>query len=265
MPISAAAVLPHPPLLLPELGRGGPAELGELRSACLHAVEATLAEADALLLVGDGPVGALAAPEAAGSFVPYGAPVEVSLPQPGRPARNGHGWPDLDRLARALAGTLPAAGLLAELPLSLAVAAWLLGESGLAVPRLAALAVPAALGAAGAAALGRTLALAADSAGRVGLLAMGDLSARRTPGAPAAFHPSAAAFDQQVGQAVREGAPGRLLDLDPALTATLRVAGLAPLQVLAGALEQAATVRGDVLYEGAPYGVGYLVAVLRPS
>jgi hypothetical protein len=263
MPISVAAVLPHPPLLLPELGRGDPAELGELRSACLRAVEAALAQADALLLVGGGPVGALAAPGAAGSFAPFGADVKVSLPD--TPARNGHGWPDLDRLARELPGNLSAAGPLAELPLSLAVAAWLLGASGHATPRLAALALPAALGGAEAAALGRALALAAEPAGRVCLLAMGDLSARRTPRAPAAFHPGAAGFDQQVGRAVRDGAPRRLLDLDPALAATLAVGGLAPLQVLAGALEQAAAVGGEVLYEGAPYGVGYLVAVLRPS
>jgi hypothetical protein len=262
MPISAAAVVPHPPLLIPELGRGDPAELGELRSACLRAVEVTLARADGLLLVGGGPVAALAAAGAAGSFTPFGGPVEVSLPD--APARNGNGWPDLDRLAQALPGALSAAPL-EELPLSLAVAAWLLEESGHQVPLLAALAVPASLACAEAVALGRLLARAADSGGRVGLLAMGDLSAGRTHMAPAAFHPGAAAFDRQVGQAVRDGAPGRLLDLDPALAAALEVAGLVPLQVLAGALERAAVVRGEVLYEDAPYGVGYLVAVLRPS
>lgn len=265
--IVAAAVVPHPPLLVAELGRDDSPALGELRSACRRAVEAIVEEADAVLLVGGGPEWALAAPGASASFAPYGAAVEVALPAPPVPAAAGRGgWLDLDRLAEALPNGLPAPDLLRELPLSLAVAAWLLVEAGRAVPPLAALAVPDWLAGAPAAALGRALAVEQPSAGgKVGLLAMGDLSARRTPMAPATFQPGAAAFDLLVGQAVREGAPTRLLDLDPALAAVLRVAGLVPLQVLAGALEQAGAVRGEVLYEDAPYGVGYLVGVLRPS
>ncbi len=263
MPVTAAAVVPHPPLLVPELGRGDSPQLDALRSACLRAVEATLLEASALLLVGDGPVWALAAPGAAASFAPYGASVNVALTAAA--GRNGHDWLDLERLAEALPGVLPAPVLIDELPLSLAIAAWLLASSNHPVPRLVALTVPASLAGAEAAALGRALALAAGPRGRVGLLAMGDLSARRTAGAPATLHPGAAAFDRQVGQAVRDGTPRRLLDLDPALAVTLGVAGLAPLQVLAGALEQVGAVRGEVLYEDAPYGVGCLVGILRPS
>ena len=63
--------------------------------------------------------------------------------------------------------------------------------------------------------------------------------------------------------------------------AGLLVSGRVPLQVLAGAFDQPdpageagagrdldkarPEVRGRVLYEGAPYGVGYLVAVLTAS
>lgn len=262
--IVAAAVVPHPPLLVAGLGRDDSPALGELRSACRRAVEGIVGEAGALLLVGGGPEWALAPLGASASFAPYGAAVEVALPT--LAAAPGGGWLDLDRLAEALPDSIPAPDLLQELPLSLAVAAWLLAEAGQAVPPLAALTVPDSLAGARAAALGRALAVEQPSAGgKVGLLAMGDLSARRTPMAPAAFHPGAAAFDLLVGQAVREGAPSRLLDLDPALAAVLRVAGLVTLQVLAGALERAGRVRGEVLYEDAPYGVGYLVGVLRPS
>jgi aromatic ring-opening dioxygenase LigB subunit len=256
MPIAAAAVVPHPPLLLPEVGRGDPQELAALRSACLRAVDATMAGADALLLVGGGPTLAMAVPGAAGSFAPYGVGVRVELPAAGLDL-------DLDRIAGALPEARPA-GPLHELPLSLAVAAWLLGESGRNVPRLAAITVPASLDATGAAALGRELARAVSSAGRVGLLVMADLSARRTARAPASLHPAAAAFDRQVGRAVRDGAPARLLALDAELATALVVGGLAPLQVLAGALEQTGAPRGAVLYEDAPYGVGYLVGVLSP-
>jgi hypothetical protein len=99
---------------------------------------------------------------------------------------------------------------------------------------------------------------------------MADLSACRTERAPGAFRPEAAGFDARVGDAFRAGAPRRLLNLGPAQAADLLVAGRVPLQVLAGAFEPNPTpgdetvpgVRGRVLYEGAPYGVGYLVALL---
>jgi hypothetical protein len=262
MPFAAAAVVPHPPLLVPELGRGASEELDALRAACLRAVEATVEEAGALVLVGAGPAWALAQPGAAASFAPYGADVRIALPAA---AGDGREWSEPDRLAGALASVLPEPARLDALPLSLAVAAWLLARRGRSTPPLAALTVPASFAGGEAAALGRALGLAAAPHGRVGLLAMGDLSARRGATAPATPHPDADAFDRQAGQALRDGQPCRLLDLDPALAATLRVAGLAPLHVLAGALEQAGPLRGAVLYEDAPYGVGYLVGTLGSS
>jgi hypothetical protein len=122
--------------------------------------------------------------------------------------------------------------------------------------------------------------------GGVGLVVMGDLSACRTQGAPGSFRPEAAGFDASVAEAFRTAEPTRLLELDPSLAADLLVAGRVPLQVLAGAFQESPTsparvpqeggsavpgrdaaedppiLRGQILYEEAPYGVGYLVAVL---
>jgi len=254
MAVTAAALVPHPPLLVPELGRGASPELDELRSACRRALAATLEQADALLVVGAAPSWGEAQPGAAASFAPYGAAVEVALPRAGPRGRPDH---VLDR------GRLPP-GHLDELPLSLAVAAWLLSLEGAArqLPSVAAFGVPASLGSGRAVALGRALAGAVRAGRRAGLLVMGDLSARRTPRAPAALHPGAAAFDQQVGDAIRKAEPARLLDLDAEAAAELRVGGTAPLWLLAGAVEGAGALRGEVLYEAAPYGVGYLVGVL---
>jgi hypothetical protein len=122
--------------------------------------------------------------------------------------------------------------------------------------------------------------------GGVGLVVMGDLSACRTQGAPGSFRPEAAGFDASVAEAFRTAEPTRLLDLDPSLAADLLVAGRVPLQVLAGAFQETPTtparvpeeggsavpgrdaaegppiLRGQILYDQAPYGVGYLVAVL---
>src|ERR687888_123906 len=112
--IATAAVVPHPPLLVEGLGRDDSPELDRLRSACRRAVEATLREADALLLVGGGPSWGLAPPGAAAAGTAEGAAAP--------------GWLDLDRLAGTLPGGLPAPGPLEALPLSLAVGAWFLSE-----------------------------------------------------------------------------------------------------------------------------------------
>lgn len=245
-PDQRAAILPHPPLLVPELAGGAADELDPLREACLQALEVVLAGDRDVVLVGDGPAWGAPRPDAVGSFRPYGAAVDVTLPAL-RPL-------DLDGL--------PEPVRLDRLPLSLAVAAYLLARLDTQPARLHALTVPVSLGAGAAAAVGRGLAGRAGAAGSLGLVAMGDLSARRNDRAPGAFHPAAAAFDASVGEAFRAGAPGRLLDLAPALAAELRAAGRVPLQVLAGAFAGAAGVRGQVLYEAAPYGVGYLVGVL---
>jgi hypothetical protein len=240
----AAAVLPHPPLLVPELAGAAAPELDPLRAACRHALEAVVGAAGHTILVGDGPVWGLPEPSAAGSFRPYGAEVEVALP--------------------ALAGLdlpgLPVPARLAELPLSLAVAAHLLAGLDRPPARLSAVTVPASLGPGAAAAVGRVL--ANQPAGPVGVVVLGDLSACRSERAPGAFRREAAGFDASVADALRTGQLKRLLDLDPALAADLVVAGRVPLQVLAGAFRDGQAVSGRVLYEDAPYGVGYLVALL---
>jgi hypothetical protein len=245
-PDQRAAILPHPPLLVPELAGDAAAELDPLRDACLRALATVLEGGGGVVVVGDGPAWGTPRPDAAGSFRPYGAAVDVALP-------TLHPL-DLE--------DLPEPVRLDRLPLSLAVAAWLLARLDARSDRLSALTVPVSLGAGAAAAVGRGLAARAG-AGSLGLVVMGDLSARRDDRAPGAFHPAAAAFDAAVGAAFRAGDPGRLLHLEPALAAELRAAGRVPLQVLAGAFAGAAGVRGKVLYEAAPYGVGYLVGVLQ--
>jgi hypothetical protein len=286
MPPVAAAVLPHPPLLVPQLAGAAAAELDPLRAACRQALTAVLAAADLTILVGEGPVWGVPEPSAPGSLRPYGADVEATLP----------GLVDLD-----LPG-LPAPARLDDLPLSLAVAAHLVAGLGVPPGRLFAATAPPSLGPGAAAAIGRAL-TAGDPAeragrgtghGRVGLVAMGDLSACRTELAPGAFWPEAAAFDASVAVAFRTGKPERLRDLDPTQAADLLVAGRVPLQVLAGACDPNPTtpgqasdettphghpaghdqapgdgaahrglaMRGQVLYDDAPYGVGYLVALL---
>ncbi|HEX9358997.1 MAG TPA: hypothetical protein VF933_34970, partial [Streptosporangiaceae bacterium] len=110
--------------------------------------------------------------------------------------------------------------------------------------------------------------LGTDLAGRdarTALLVIGDGSARRGPRAPGHFDDRAAAFDAAVERAVRAGDTRALLDLDPGLARELMATGRPAWQVLAGALETAASLSVTVQYAGDPFGVAYLVATLRPS
>jgi hypothetical protein len=243
----AAALLPHPPLLVAKLAGAAAPELDPLRAACHQALAAVVAAADLAVLVGVGPVWGIPEPSAPGAFGPYGVDVQVTLPT----------LSDLDL------PSLPTPARLPDLPLSLAVAAHLLAGLDPPPARLVAATVPGSLGPGAAAAIGRALTAAAgEGSTRVGLVVMGDLSACRTERAPGAFRAEAAELDASVAEAIRTGKPGRLLDLDPAVANDLLVAGRVPLQVLAGAFEDEPAVHGRVLYEDAPYGVGYLVALL---
>jgi hypothetical protein len=73
--LTAAAVCPHPPLLVPELASGAAHELDALRDSCTAAVEA-LAPYAVLYVVG-ADIGVHAT-----SFAPWGVAVEVDVPEP---------------------------------------------------------------------------------------------------------------------------------------------------------------------------------------
>ena len=73
----AAAVCPHPPLLVPELGVGLGAEIEELRDRCASVVRRLAqAQPDVTFVVGTG--GGLVGT----SFAPWGAAVAVDVPEP---------------------------------------------------------------------------------------------------------------------------------------------------------------------------------------
>lgn len=89
---------------------------------------------------------------------------------------------------------------------------------------------------------------------------MGDGSACRTLKAPGYLDERAASFDQVASAALGAADTNTLMGLDDRLAYELKVAGRAPWQVLAGAGGDA-RLAGRLLYEDAPYGVGYFVGV----
>jgi len=180
------------------------------------------------VVLGAGAQAGVFEPGAAGSFAGYGVNYSVRLP--GGPAVSGH-----------------------PLPLSLSVGAWLLEEVGCQ-----------------AAALGLACdpdggvppwpdGFAAAPAG-VGLLVMGDGSARRTEKAPGWLDERASGYDAGVSAALAAGDPallGRASDLPRG--AELLAAG-APAWCAASSLLASRQWSAGVSYDDAPYGVGYLVA-----
>lgn len=235
----AAAVCPHPPLLVPGVAAGATAETDALRAACAAAVAALVAvEPDLLVVVG----GALV-------VGPYPAGAWGSLRAYG---------PD-DRDLGIVAGDGDP-----SLPLSLTIGRWLLDRAGESRE-------PLCFGVTTDADAGRCLDLGgalAGRAGRVAMLVMGDGTTLRTPKGPGYLDERAEPFDAAVAEALRAVDVDALAGLDVGLATELGVAGRAPWQVLAGAAAATEGVRpwrGEVTYDAAPYGVGYLVATWLPA
>jgi AmmeMemoRadiSam system protein A/AmmeMemoRadiSam system protein B len=103
---------------------------------------------------------------------------------------------------------------------------------------------------------------AVDAAGRsVAFVASGDLSHRLKPEAPAGYSPTAYRFDDEVVKALHENSPARIIDIDQDLRRTAGECGFRSMLVALGAtggLPEAC----EVLNYEAPFGVGYLVAQL---
>jgi hypothetical protein len=231
----AAAVCPCPPLLVPEVAAGAAPELEGARTACADALGVLAASRPDLLVV-VGPAeqsGRGTHPEGTpGSFRGFGVDVGVRLG-----ADKGF---DAER----------------DLPPSLAVAAWLLQRIGWADAPIEGLGVGEPLEAERCIQVGRDIAARAE---RVALLVMGDASACRTLKAPGYLDERAAPFDTEVARALGAADVAALKALDAELAYELKASGRAPWQVLAGAAE-GAELAGALLYEDAPYGVGYMVA-----
>jgi AmmeMemoRadiSam system protein A/AmmeMemoRadiSam system protein B len=101
---------------------------------------------------------------------------------------------------------------------------------------------------------------AADEMGRpVAFVASGDLSHRLKPSAPAGYNPQAYRFDQEVIAALRDSQPERIIGIDQDLRKMAGECGYRSMLVAFGATEKMEHACEVLNYE-APFGVGYLVA-----
>ena len=116
--LSTVAVVPEPPLLVPELATGATAETAALRAACREAASRLAGSSSWVAVGADAGGRRTVGPEARGSFVGFGADVVVGL-------------------APDAAGPVDA-----DLPLPLLIAGWL--REGLPVALRGELVAPAA-------------------------------------------------------------------------------------------------------------------------
>jgi hypothetical protein len=206
------------------------ADLEPLRSACHAAVSTVGRRADRLVLLGSAATSAFHSPLARGSLQGYGVAVDVHL---GSPACGGS----------------------VELPLSLTIGAWLVAEA--MGERSEAVGFSVGPGFAASRAALDLLALAETE--RLGLIVMGDGTARRSTSAPGYLDARAEPYDAAIEAALREGDGDALAALDEPLGADLLAAGV-PAWRAAGALLAGGEYDADLLYAQAPFGVGYFVA-----
>lgn len=230
--VLAVAFVLHPPALVPELCGGPVAEFDDVRAACAVAVDRLIASGpDLVWIVGTGASERWYGAGDVGTLAGLGRPVRVELAGPAGPDAS---W----------------------LPLALTVGTWLLDQGGYAGERLA-LSVPANL------ADQQLRDLAEDFVGPGALMVVGDGSARRDPDAPGTFHPAAGPFDDAVVAALRAGHAAGLTALDPQVGVDVQSQGVGAWR-LAGHVLRPARFAAEVLYGGAPFGVGYPVAVWTP-
>ena len=247
-----AALIPSPPVLVPELCGGAPtvdadhpaARVSALRDAVLAAGRTLAAAASRWTIVGVGEADRTFGAETTGTFRGFGADVRVGLADP-------------------IADTYAAD---ADLPLAALVGGWVRGRvapSTVAEARVVAARAEGQYCAEVGAKLRREL--DASPVDR-GVLVVADGAATLSTQAPGYLDPRAEGVQRDLDRALTAGDRSALSELDAGLCAELEVSGRAAYQVLAGLFEvDGADPVVDTTYAAAPFGVGYHVSVWRPG
>ena len=265
---SWAALMPHPPVIVPEVGKGrekeaAPTLEGTERLRVLLAERNRTARPDVLLVLSPhqpympGALYLNTAPKIRGSLARFGAPgASVSL--------ETAGW-----ALAALGELLKASGI----PVREGPMADIMPDHGSTVPLLniastfadgafppVVVANPAGLSPDQALAFGSALRKLGGER-RWALLASGDLSHRLKADGPYGFNPDGPVFDAAVIEALKAGDPGPLKALKADTCENAGECGLRPVLVLLGLSQSPVQV---LSYEG-PFGVGYCNAFWTPA
>jgi hypothetical protein len=252
--IARVAVVPQPPLLVPELVAGHDPDAQVVRDECLAVATRLAAAASSWVAIAVADVAEPTAvgPHAAGTFRGFGVDVRVRL--------------------SANDGTDPVDP---AMPLPVLIAGWLRERAG--AEQVRAWLVPPDLSPADCQEFGERLVAGSDTAfpnlarwrsasERVGLLVIGDGSHRHGERAVGRPDERAPAFDEEVHRALAAADPAALLEIDPALAGSLGAAGRAAWQILSGVIGK----DGRTWHCGhsrllIPFGVAYHLAVWDPA
>ena len=226
--LSAIAIVPSAPVVVPELASGAAAELVDLREAVVTAAASLPAR---WVVVGAGQADAVVGPSATGTFAGYGVDVRVTL-SPAAPEAP------------------------AELPLCALIAGWVRGQ---AKPEAhAEVRVYGDHDVDAAVARGRQLRAEIDEAAdAIGVLVVADGANTLSAPAPGGYDPDSIPTQAALDDALAAGDATALTRLPDTIV------GRVAYQVLAGLTEPAPRLAKE-LYRGAPYGVGYFAGAWQP-
>jgi hypothetical protein len=226
--LTAIALVPSAPVVVPQLVGAAATEVADLRHAMCAAATGL---PDRWVAVGVGRTDQIVGPSAAGSFAGYGVDIRVGLSQ--------------------------GANDFADLPLSALVTAWLRAEVR-PQARAEVRVFERDHSATDAVQRGRDLRSTIDADDQpVGVLVVADGAFTLTPAAPGGHDPDSVALQAVLDDALAAGDVGPLTRLPEAID------GRVAWQVLAG-LAGAGPRSVKELYRGAPYGVGYFAGVWLP-
>ena len=285
MTIVGAIAVPHPPLIVPAVGRGDQARIQDTVDAYGQATRWLLAQGPDCLVV--------TSPHAPlfrdGFHVTTDATLDGSMARFRAPHERIHATCDVE-LARAIVRDANAAGILcadsdryrddmdhgtfvplyfvreetARMRAEASGDASDAGDAGNADEGM--LPCPIVrIGLSGLSpethrALGRMIAQAADALGRrVGFIASGDLSHKLLAEGPYGFAPEGPVFDERIGEIFASGNLDELFAFDEAFCDAAAECGLRSFQIMAGALDGMPCTTQMLSNEG-PFGVGYGVA-----
>lgn len=256
-----AALMPHPPIIIPEVGRGREREAAATVNGSKQLAQRVSEKKPEYLLLlsphqpyAPGALFINGVGNPRGSLEPFGAPsVAFQLQSP----------PDkIQELTRHLAEhhfpiRIGQAPNLTHDHSSIVPLYWLRQVWGDLPPII--LTSPIGLTPNEAFKLGQILASFHDES-QWGLLASGDLSHRLTPDAPAGYNPFGAVFDEMVLTALKTQNPNPLMELSSAQLESAGECGMRSALTLIGLSQTLGRSIDVISYEG-PFGVGYCNAL----
>lgn len=269
MAIVAAFAVPHPPLIIPAVGRGQERgiqatidaymEVGRRVAAC--APDTLVISSPHSIMYRDY-VHISPGAHARGSFARFGAPEAAYQCDYDREFVDG--LCDAAEDAGLPAGTKgeqdPALDHATMIPLHFVWRAWPEGRPRPKVVRMGISGLSPAVHYR----LGQCVQRVADALDRrVVYIASGDLSHKLTPDGPYGFAPEGPQFDERMQDIFLTGNFLELLAMDASLAERAAECGLRSFQIMAGALDRTAVSAELLSYEG-PFGVGYGVAAFTP-